>query len=803
MNVRLAFRSLVRSPAYAATSIGTIALTIALAATVFAIVDGVLFKPLPYREPEQLFSVEGVSADPGSQPLARLDLEYLRESDATVQFTAFASGQSMMHRDRADIPVWSARIASNLFDVLGQQPFVGGFTADDFVQVASATTPSRAIVSHAFWQQRLGSDPSVLGRVIELVDRRFIVAGVLARDFVFPSYDGRRRPDILLPLPLPREVAPDRWSRYLSVIARVPDTMPRDVVHAKLNAAIASRVSEYGPRPAEGEGPQAPLVGVNIEPLGVELGFNERRFFTAAFAGAALLIVLGAINVAGLFAARARDRGRELSVRAALGAGRLNLMTTLLSEAGVIAVAGGAIGVAIAGPALDAILSLLPETLLLLKPPTIDWRVLAFAFAAAIVPVVLFALLPAAATMKDAPAHRLAGGTTTTPRRRVWGRNALLIAESAISMMLLLAGSLTLASFTVLRGQDAGFDPDRLVVIDARFVGRMTPDERERVHARAVDRMRQVPGVRDVATINASLLDTLTMPSAFSLPSGGRPPRSSDIAVSSTFFEVAGLKLLEGRYLTREEIATRRPVVVVSEETARQRWPDRSAIGQLLEAKAVGQVTVVGVVEETTFSNQAEGRDVGEIYLPRGLTRAFQYLETYLVKTTVAPDAIAADIALALRRDVPQLLVRRAESFDTALARSVRLHTFRTVIFTVAGAAGGLLLIVGVGGMVATGVARRVREIGIRSALGAPQRRLIGMIVQEHVRPVILGAMIGLLFSWWTTRLVSAFLYEVDAHDLRVWATAACALVSAAAVAAWIPARRASAVDPISVLRTE
>jgi putative ABC transport system permease protein len=800
--MRLAIRSLFRSPAYAATSIGTIALTIALAATVFAIVDGVLFKPLPYREPETLFSIHGVSADPGSQPVARLDLEYLREADATVEVTAFADGQSLIHRDRADMPVWSARIPSNFFDVLGQQPFVGGFTVDDFVEGGAGMTPRRVLVSYAFWQQRMGSDPSALGRVIELVDRRFTVAGVLPRDFVFPSYDGRRRPDILLPLPLPREVAPNRWTRYLSVIVRVPETMPRDVAHAKLNAAIASRVSEYGPRPAEGEGPQAPLAGVSMQALGDRLGGNERRFFTAAFAGAALLIGLGAINVAGLFAARARDRGRELSVRAALGAGRGNLMAVLLSEAGIIAAAGGAIGVAIAAPALNAVLSLLPETLLLLKAPTIDWRVVVFAFVAAIVPVVLFALLPAAAAMREAPAHRLAGGATTTPRRRVWGRNALLITESAISIVLLLAGSLILASFTVLRGQDAGFDPDRLAVIDARFVGPMAPEEREIVYLRAVDRIRQVPGVRDVATINASLLDTLIMPSAFILPAGGRA-RASDIAVSSTFFEVAGLKLLEGRYMTPDEIVTRRPVVVVSEETARAHWPGRSAVGQFLEAKDVGQVSVVGVVEEATFSNQAEDPAVGEIYLPRGLSRRYQFLETYLVKTAVAPDVIAGDIALALRRDVPQVLVRRAESFDNALARSVRLHTFRAVIFTVAGAAGGLLLVVGIGGIVATGVARRLREIGIRAALGAPQRRLTGMIVQEHVRPVILGAMGGLLLSWWTTRLVSAFLYEVDAHDPRIWAASACVLVLLAAVAAWIPARRASAVDPVTVLRAD
>jgi predicted permease len=807
MTFRLAQRSLRRSPAYAVTSIGTIALTISLAATVFAIVDGVLFKPLPYRNPDELFSVAGSSREPSSPTavLSSADLSYLRAADPRIQLTGFSGGPQLTHPDRPEVGVWTATVARNFFDVLGQRPLVGGFSDGDFGRTFGPSDVRAVVVSHTFWQQRLGGDPAVVGRTVDMMDRRFVVAGVLPRDFVFPSYDGRRRPDFLLAMSAAQERPSDRWQRFASGIARVPTGMSREEAAEKLSAALASRVAEYKVRRDIHPGP---YVAVEMTPVSEMVGADERRFFRAAFAGAALIVLLGAINVAGLFGAKARDRERELSIRAALGAGRRNLVAVLLSEAAIIAIVGGFAGMLIAHYALTAMPSVLPQGMLILKPLATDWRVIAFAFAGAVVPLVVFASLPAAAAMSRAPANRLAGGTTSTPRERRWGRHTLAVAESAIGILLLLAGSLTLASFVTLRAEDAGFDLASLALVDIAIVGRPTPDERAAMHERTLARIRQVPGIAAVAFISAGLLDGAYEGSMFRIPPGGSKVLASEIGVSNTFFEVADLALRDGRYMTRNEIDARQPVAVVSEGTARAFWPGRRAVGQILESPELGTVTVVGVVEEAKFGSQAEGeRHPTEVYLPEGYAQQYRahasFRWIFLTKTSGDPDAAVSDLPLILRRDVPGVVVRRAESIDSALAKSVHLYRFRTLLFAIAGGAGLLILVVGITGAVVDGVARRVREIGIRSALGAQRSALSTMIVVEYLRPVILGCAAGLLLSWWAAQLLSTFLYRIDPHEPLVWAAAAMILMIAAAAAAWIPARRASTVDPVTVLRAD
>ena len=238
----------------------------------------------------------------------------------------------------------------------------------------------------------------------------------------------------------------------------------------------------------------------------------------------------------------------------------------------------------------------------------------------------------------------------------------------------------------------------------------------------------------------------------------------------------------------------------MSEDTARAYWPGGRAVGQILESQNLS-ITVVGVVEEARWGSQAD-TGYGEIYLPAGLVPRRSVL-VHLLRTAGDPDLTARDVALVVRQDVPGTLVRRAESFEAALSRSVRMQRFRTILFTLAGASALLIVAVGIAGLVGTGVARRVREIGIRAALGASRGRLVRMVVVEHLRPAVAGLALWLLGSWWAVRLVRAFLYEIDAHDLRVWTAATALLLAVVLIAAWIPARRAGSVDPIEVLRAD
>ena len=794
MAFRLTLRMLRRAPWYTATVIGTIALSIALAATVFAVVDGVLFKPLPYAAPERLFHLRG-SAGPGqgTASLSPGDVRYLNEADPAIRVSGYGGASGLTHPSRPDLTIWSTAIDDRFFDVLGEYPLVGGFTTEHFK--GAPTEPRPAIVTYAFWRQWLGADAQAVGRTVDMVGTRLTVVGVLPRDFVVPIASGRVRPDVLVPLVPSTESLLDRWSRSLDAIARVDPGVPVEEARLKLNAALAGRVAEYTPRQVH----PGPYVGVAMRPVADHLGATERPLFGVAFAGAMLLVMLGAVNVAGLFAARGRDRERELTIRAALGARRRELARLMMMEALIVGLAGGIIGVMLAPPALNMIYALLPESLLLLKTPAIDWRVIAFALATSVLVVSTFAVIPALILVRNALSQRLSSGSTNTPRLRSWSRGALLAGESAIGMCLVVAGSLALASFIVLRGEDSGFDSKHLAVLEVRTPSAVTPDEVQTLHDRVLDRLRHAGGVAAVATIGVPLLENMFGGSRFDSPSGAVRHFANDVPISGQFFDVAGLTVLDGRVLTAAEVDAGRPVAVVSSATAKAYWPSARAVGQTLKSSE-GSVTVVGVVEDARLGSQEEN-SMGEIYVPRGLSR--RSWRVYLLKTAGDPDTVVHDAALGLQRDVSGILVRRAESFDAALLKSVRLQRFRTVLFSVSAAAGLLLLAVGIAGLVATGVARRVREIGIRSALGAQRQQLVRMVIVDHLRPLVAGVAFGLTASWWTTRLLSAYLYRIDAHEPSVWSTAAAALLAVAIGAAWIPARRASSVDPLVVLKAE
>lgn len=295
------------------------------------------------------------------------------------------------------------------------------------------------------------------------------------------------------------------------------------------------------------------------------------------------------------------------------------------------------------------------------------------------------------------------------------------------------------------------------------------------------------------------MLDRMYGGSQFKMPEGAERAFANDIPVSPAFFDVMRLEVIAGRVLSEEEIEAGRPLAVVSEAIAKAYWPGSSALGQTLTG-TTHTVTIVGVVSEARIGSQDEDRQ-GEIYIPLRLSRSSW--RVHLLRTSADPDVVVREAALAVNRDVRGVLVRRAESLDGALLKSVRLHRFRMFLFTTCALAGLLLVAVGIGGLVATNVARRVREIGIRSALGATRGRLVRMVIIDHLRPAALGAAAGLLASWWAARLLSTFLYEIDEHEPLVWAAAALTLLGVTVLAAWIPARRASTVDAMRVLKAE
>jgi predicted permease len=805
--MRSALRTLWRSPAFALTAIGTIALAVSLAATVFAVVDGVLFKPLPYPRASELFEVMGMSTSGerrGSATLAALDVEYLRAADSQIGVTAYGSAPSVRHPNRPDIAIWSAAIDPNFFDILGQYPLVGGFSPEHYAVATEGNQLQTVLISYGMWRDRMGASPTAIGRTLDLIGTRVLVVGVLPHDFVFPTASGRFRPDILVPLVPSEEMRRNRFPRGFTAIVRVPAGMSRELAQARLDAALDAHVTEYPPAARLIPGPYN---AVAMRPLEQLLGRVERPLFRIAFASAALLVVLGCVNVAGLLTARGRDRERELAVRSALGATRGQLARLLLLEAMLVALLGALVGLAVARPLLSTTLMLLPDTLLLVKPPQIDARVIVFAIGAATIIMLLISGLSLRTVLKPAVARGLSAMQTSTPRWRSWARAATLAAESAIGIALVVGGSLVVASLVALRTEDPGFEHDRLAILEVLTPGANrteAPLEVQSRHAQVFARIEASPGVMGVATVGAPLLANMRAGGAFERPPGALEAFASDVPVSGAFFEVARLAVLDGRVPTRQEVDGGRPVIVVSESVARSYWPGQRVVGQTLVGNGKTEMHVVGVVEDARFAAQNEEAAFGEIYIPAAAaTYPRNNWTVFLFRTSRDPATVAREVAVAVNRDVPGVIVHRAESFDAALANSVRVYGFRGILFGVAAVAGLLLLAVGVAGLVAMGVARRVRELGIRATLGARRAQLGRMIVADHLRPVLAGTGLGLIASWWTTKLLSGFLYGFEPHDPAIWATASALLLIVAALAAWIPARRASGVDPAVILRVE
>ncbi|HJU44653.1 MAG TPA: ABC transporter permease [Vicinamibacterales bacterium] len=801
--MRIILRSLFGSRAFAITAIGTIALAIALAATVFAIVDGVLFKPLPFARAAELYNAMGTAGErSGSASLALADVEYLRAVDPRIEVTALALAPGGRFRDRPEMEIGAAEIEPNVFEVLGQFPLVGGFSRDQFSTRSDVTGLRPAIISYRLWRDRLGADPQAIGRTLDFIEGGIVIVGVLPRDFVFPTSNVFIRPDFLVPLvPVP-DTPSDRWRRRLTTIVRIPADIPHEQAKARLDAAIAAHAHEGPPRTAI----PGPYTATVLSALEQRLGRTERPLFGTAFAGALLLVLLACVSVAGLLTARCRDRARELSVRVALGASRAQLLRLLLGEAVIVALAGAAVGLLIAPSVLAMTLVWLPDRLFLIKPPAIDLRVISFATAASTITMLAVSALSVASVVRPVVARTLAGMQTSTPRARSWATTITLGAQSAIGIALVVAGALALASLVALRAEDPGFDRDGLAVIEVLTPGlaqnNSGPPLQSR-YASVISRIEAHPGVTGVATIGTTLLENVYGGGTFAKPAGARNVGAHDVPIGGRFFEVAGLSLVDGRLPTREEVDGGQPIAVVSEQIAEAYWPGQRAVGQELHSpRSKMSVTVIGVVKDARIATQNEETSYGEIYVP-----ATRYPGTrptvFLFRTTRDAELMAREVALVLNRDVAGVIVQRAESFETALAKSVRLFGFRGILFGVAAAAGLTLLAVGVAGLVAMGVARRVREVGIRLTLGARRTAIDRMIVADHLRPVIAGALTGLIASWWTTKLLAGFLYGFAPHDPRIWATASALLLMVAVMAAWVPARRASAIDPAVILRAE
>lgn len=774
-DLRLTLRTLSRAPWFSGACLGTVALSIALASTVFAIVDGVLFKPLPFPNANELALLGRAEGNPTRRgaSFTAADLDAWRQADERLAISAFVINFGIGPIAGEEVTpdtTWAALVDRAFFDVVGMRPLVGGFSEGDYRRpfAGGQLSAHPAVISHRLWR-RVQPQGGLRRDLIHVGDGTIQVVGVLSPDFVFPSAFARTVPDVLLPF----TVTADR--RNLQGILRRPAEVSVTMIADRLRGAV-------------------------IEPVDAALGLRERHTFRMVFSAVILIVMLASLNVAALLAARGRDRASELAVRAALGASTGRLIQLMLLEALTLAVIGATLGVVAARSLLGLALALLPTGYLLVKPPAIDLRVVAFAMLSSTMTLMAFATWPAVRAARSVVFRGIREHGSTPSSARFWRRLALT-GQSALGLLVVLSGTLLVAGFTRLWREDVGFERAGRALVEV--TARAIQDSARHVAALddAVKIASGVPGVEDVSSLSGPFLRNAIAGSAFATPPDASDVIVQDIPVAGRFFETAGIRLVSGRFPTREELEGGRPIAVVSDTVARAFWPDREPLGQVLSGRDAS-IIVVGVVADIRVVGLEERQKTAEIYFPMRLAGA-QRDRVLLIRTTDDGNQVARRAAAAIARERPDLIVTRAESMNTALSTTVKARQFQSLAFGVFAAATIALLAVGTFGIVAMHTAGRRREIGVRIALGASAPGVRRLILFESLLPVFAGVVFGSVVASWTTGLLGSLVYGVGPYDLRLWAAAAACVVGTAALAAWAPALRASRIDPQTVLRTQ
>ena len=814
-DLRYTWRSLVSSPWYAVTVVGITGLTLALAATTFAIVDGVLFKPLPYPAARQLFSLEGgfsgiprTSSNVGA--ISPVELERWRQAAGDIPITGFRAqpwaglGPSV-HHSSAGV----ALVDEKFFDVIGVRPLVGGFTVEDFqTQVQPRIRP--AVILHEVWQARFGGTSDVIGR--EIISDRAAgvgvrIVGVMPPGFVFPSTSA----DIsfLAPFFVGTADRDNPRARVITeVIARVPEAVTPAALGARLLPELNVVAAMFPPRGQRPEGwsetgwrRQGPYDALHVEPLRETVGRQTRPLFQAVTASVLMLVVLACINISGLMAARALERDAQIGLRKALGASTWAIAQLWLLESTMLMVMGAIAGLAATPWLIWLSTELLPTEIVLLKPSEVDWRVVGFVSAATMLMAVTVSMAPLwrSHRLKRPLVAARETGVIRTP-----GRFAVISSQIAAAFGLTVVGVALVGSLLSVYAVDRPVRTDDILAFDAFFQGpgasmEVSPVRAERAR-RLIEALRTLPSVEGAAATAAQVLRGSGGMTWFQAPAGRTHPQGVNTwPVSEGFFELLEPQLVAGRLPTHAEQQSSAPVIVVSEHVARAYWPDRSPLGQsLIDEPTKVAYSVIGVVREVRWL--AWDLESPVIYAPYTPVARAPW-GTFFVRARGNTARLMDDIVQEFSRVDPNVRLSRASTLNEAFRSSVRLRRFQALLF--GGFALAALAVVGTGilGLMAMSAARRTREMGIRYALGATPQSVIGLMLREQTLAVLVGLAAGALMATWALPFVQQYLYQLRPSDPRVWMAATGLILLTATAGILAPAMRASRADPLDSLR--
>jgi predicted permease len=791
-DLRYAFRGMRRDAAFTAFVILIAGLGIGASSTVFSVVNALLLRPLPFRDPGRLVWIANQGWS--TQVSNFLDLrEQNRSFSDLAGWSGYGTGDWQLRGTGEPERVTGVPVTQNLFSLLGVEPALGrSFTADECRQRANA--PQAVLLSYGFWQRRFASDPSVVGSKLMFNNRAVTVAGVLPASFDFAALFAPGKPvDIFVPWPLTDET--NRSGNTMTIIGRLKPSAGVENARPEFTALAKQMEIQH---------PERNPVVPRLTPLDQHINGRVRPALLVLACAVGVVMLIVCANLSNLQLARLGARQKELAMRAALGAGRLRLLRQMLTESIALSCCGAVLGLslAIAGTAVVAHLNAF--NLPLLGSVRIDGNVLAFTLLAAVFTGVLFGVLPAlqAPALAVQDALKEGGRGLSAGKSRAWLRHGLVVSEIAFASILLVGAGLLVRSFVRVLDVDLGFEPEHTAVlrVDSTRISNLA--QQNAFLDDMLQRARSMPGVRaaGVSDVLPFAGDRAWQVSAKGhvYPKGQYPPEPYIRMISDGYFEAAGIRLEAGRGFTEQDRASSERVVIVNQTLARTLWPGQDPIGQVVTQD--GGRRVVGVVAEVRHE-ALEKTGGSEMYIPLRQTGDYSDMEL-VARTTLPRKAFASGIRAALRPLDPNLPIRDVRSLQDLVDKAVSPRRFLVMLLGGFAAFALLLASLGIYAVISYSVNQRVQEIGIRMALGASPADLQRRILLGTFGLTALGLALGIAASLALSNTLGSLLFGVTSGDPITYFGVGALLIVVAAAAGYIPAWRASRIDPMVALRS-
>ena len=788
-------RMLAKRPGFTLVAVLTLALGIGANTTIFTLIDTILLRPLSYDDPARIVGFWGAGSwSPG-------ELAFLREQTLSYEhLAAFENTELTLTGRDEPLSVTAVEVSANLFSILGVEPARGR------TFLAEEEQPGRGgvvVLSDRLWRRAFGADPTLIGSTITLNDQTVEVVGVMAADFKFPSRDG----ELWFPLEMNPASGGFRGGHYLRLIGRLAPGVTLAKAQVELTATVPLLQEEFDLR----EGFDKLATPATVTTFRDQIVGSSRPALLVLLAAVALVLLIACANVANLLLARAAGRQREIAVRSALGASRSSLITQLLAEGAILALAGGALGLLLATWGVDLVVSLLPEGSPRVDEIAVDPRILAFCVGVSLLTVLLFALAPAVRTSDvDLRSSLAAGGRAGAGAATRGARRTLVVAEVALAAILAIAAGLMGRSFYRLMHVDPGFAAEHTLAfrVDLPRSKYGQPEQRQGFYDQLFERLSALPGVDEVG---ANWRLPILQKGAYQpleVENRPEPPGTPWLvywrSVAGNYFATMDIPLVTGRTFSGLDGPGSLPVGLVNQTMAQKLWPGEDPLGKRIRNSMDDEtwITVVGVVGDVKHNGLDQPTE-WMLYRPYAQSPPWITGLSIVVKSAVEPAALIQAVREATREVDADVPVFQAQTVRQILSESVAQQSLTMVLLALFGIASLALAGLGVFGVLSFSVSQRVNEIGVRRALGARGRDVLGLVLKEGMMLALVGLALGVGGAWGVTRLMSGLLFGVSTTDGVTYLVVSGVVVGVAFIACYLPSRRASRVDPMVVLRYE